>query len=497
MSFFARGYSAILKIRGKLERKLEQINQPVEISDILVTKNQDRSSNPFKNSKCSVDNLTAHIKFLGSIANNYHERSYLSTENYKNKVTRLITSEFLFYPSDRPLTINEFKQLLSNIEAVAAQFHPNVMLVLSSFPVLGPKNEIFNLVVHVQGGPTPKIDTFCKASSSGYDIDYMEKYPLAKYSFSEKMIKQGVVPLLAEGDGLKGMNVNYGGIINCETLGGAKFTTAIDICLDHFYAVAKNAFRKLIAVASKNNNSELLPDQVSEIVTSEGFGVYESKSIVSKVTHVDSSEQGVLDEGKKSPQAKLSSEFKQAMSQAGILAPTTKMKSSRQEMRVSNPLFGPDLKLMVCEKEPLVRLKGSFKEEVDSYNATAIQNMTLDMVAMQSGYSYRENKQAVMDISAQLNTFLDKQSQQRPFFKKLFGVVEDGYNEQVELVKTYTHKIAQSATNPEYFYTTVPVLLANFKQHAKLIPDAGSLVQEIESIEKSFADHVRSSYQPR
>lgn len=514
MSFFTRGYGAICKIRASLERKLGLINQTVEITDILVTKNQEGSRYFFPNSECSIDKLSAHIKYLGSIANNYHETTYLSTKNHKNKVTRLITNEFSFYPSDRPLTMDEFKQLLGNIETIATKFHPNVMLVLSSFPVLGPKNEIYNFVVHVQSGPIPKIDTFCKAQPSHIDLDYLRKYPLAKYSDDERALIEGVTPLLTEqkdssilgvvknffkkivGLDLEGLNINYGGIINCETLGGAKFTTAIDICLDHLYAVAKNAFKRIIAVALKCMNSELLPDQVSHVVTSDHVYIDRTSTIVTKVTQADPYQQGVFSDRKGTSQSDLSVEFRQVVGQSKTLAPTTKVMTSEQDLLILDPPFGPDLKLIVCEQQPLARLTGQLKEDVDAHNATAIYNMTRDLVAMQSGYSYSKNKKAVMDISNQLSDYLDEQSQQQSFFKKLFGI-KDTYSEQLELVKDYMQKIARSAANPECFNTTVTVLLANFKQHAKLIPDAGSLVQEIESIEQSFTNNVHSSYQQR
>ena len=79
----------------------------------------------------------------------------------------------------------------------------------------------------------------------------------------------------------------YGGQVVCETEGGAQFTTAIDICMDHQYAVAKHVFSKMAKLNALSAEG-LIPTQASQIVTSNTTSLIQKNFLAASIVHADS-----------------------------------------------------------------------------------------------------------------------------------------------------------------------------------------------------------------
>lgn len=83
----------------------------------------------------------------------------------------------------------------------------------------------------------------------------------------------------------KGVMNTYGGNIQCTTQDGTKFTTAIDVCLDHAYGIAKKGHEREVQ-QTLGGTGEIL-SRLSHVVTSNTIGIEAEHRIGTSVTHVD------------------------------------------------------------------------------------------------------------------------------------------------------------------------------------------------------------------
>jgi|GEM_PF-5215627 len=74
----------------------------------------------------------------------------------------------------------------------------------------------------------------------------------------------------------------FNNIVPCKTPGGTPFTTAIDICLDHTYGVAKSNFNNL-----SDKDPSILMQPVSHVVVSNCVHLDKKQIIGSNPMHVD------------------------------------------------------------------------------------------------------------------------------------------------------------------------------------------------------------------
>ncbi|KTD35107.1 hypothetical protein Lnau_1997 [Legionella nautarum] len=204
------------------------------------------------------DRLYSTIKSLVHYATDRHQEQNCGDTNQilpskENAVTRLVTNEFAFYTAI-PFSIEEFAHLQERIAALAERSPENLHLILSSFALLTPDKKVMDVVVHVQCGKNPKFNFIVKNNTADSDPQYSD------YSVSadEKIKRKKLFPNVDINDqetkldsyeirvnGVK-HQFSYNNIVECMTAGGVPFFTAIDICLDHEFEVAKNNANKLI-----------------------------------------------------------------------------------------------------------------------------------------------------------------------------------------------------------------------------------------------------------
>ena len=219
----------------------------------------------------SVDNSTITIK-----------------EDSLNNVTRLITNEFMFYTKKR-LEPQEFATLFEKIVDLAQKQPENIHLILSSFSVRALNDKTMNVVAFVECGKTPQLHFMVKNYDSCADPLYYEQSPDGKKrtTFNNIEIRKDsekkFPKIKIHG---KKYKFSYNNVFEVTTLGGAKKLVAIDICFDHIEMVAKKnciLFVKKSCTHSKN----LLPIQISQVVTAIDVKLAEQSMLEDGLTYVD------------------------------------------------------------------------------------------------------------------------------------------------------------------------------------------------------------------
>lgn len=97
----------------------------------------------------SLSRLISHIKNLIDYTKIKHLEIIDQGDRYE-LITRLTLNEFSLYTHERPLTLLEYKTIISEISAYSKTLPSNIHLILSSLPILWPDGEIHNTVLHVQ-----------------------------------------------------------------------------------------------------------------------------------------------------------------------------------------------------------------------------------------------------------------------------------------------------------------------------------------------------------
>lgn len=168
----------------------------ITVKEIIVATNNNVTERfgEFNNSLHSLAEdhatlLTRINKTIEQLANyakkiHYHDNytkknsSYIVKNNCRQRIVRLITSEFFFYPdkANGPLTENIFSLLIASLEQLAITLPENLHLILASFPVIIEKNAIFNITVSIHCGRIPLITTFAKFFAFYNDPCYLTYY---------------------------------------------------------------------------------------------------------------------------------------------------------------------------------------------------------------------------------------------------------------------------------------------------------------------------------
>ena len=269
-----------------MQQKLNQINQEVIMTDIITKQTTDENRGEFSYVSVyqdKVDHLTRmkdHIEFLASIANQYHlkENFYQDKNNEliikpdsKNKITRLIMHEFSLYPAKEPLSVKEFNQLYSDIrQIITSKMSDNLYLIISSIPVACDKkygkSQVVNHVIHVQCGKDPKMELLTKINPSFIDPVYKKTHNMRYQEYREETSAAATILLTDNNQAASAQS--YGRIVKCETVGGSRFHSVVDICLDYSEGEGKKNFNKEIELIAQSKNNNLIPDQISHVITS-------------------------------------------------------------------------------------------------------------------------------------------------------------------------------------------------------------------------------------
>lgn len=289
------------KFAANVKKAQNKINQEIHIRDIFVfAESTYRSfgeakqhSNKYK-TLASLERLCDHIELLANTANTYHQKYYceknehneiISKADCKNKITRLALNEFSLYTSE-PMSIADFKLLIEAIQKIAETKHNNVHLLLSSLSVK-VDNQILNMSLYVQCGDDPKIDSFCKSSVSSIDVTYKnttnfsQRAHLDKPLYISKKFLKTPPEYVAQQNGL---TISNNTLLQIKTEGGAEYTQAIDVCLDH----AARHSKQLIEHEANNTISNVfIPEQIDHLVTSDTINLIEDAKISESIVQID------------------------------------------------------------------------------------------------------------------------------------------------------------------------------------------------------------------
>jgi hypothetical protein len=197
-------------------------------------------------------------------------------------IVRLSTNEFFFYTKE-PLTLKEFEQIQNEIAEKAKIMSPGVQLILGSFGVQTDDGKVMNVTPHIACGTCPDFHFIVKNYTSSIDVRY--KIPDGKGDTNTLPVldqnhPSPFMPQITINEITK--ECTFNNIIPCKTPDGTPFITAIDICLDHAYGIAKKNYSTL---AKKDRT--ILNQPVSHVVVSNCIDLKNENCIGSGVTHVD------------------------------------------------------------------------------------------------------------------------------------------------------------------------------------------------------------------
>lgn len=267
--------------------------KPIYIQDIVVTHSSTLAQldsgevrGPIEEKAVVLKKIINQIKLLADLANKHHQKNCDTAGRIKkdceNNVTRLITDEFSFYPTE-PLTIKRYMSILREIYRVAKTLSLNLQLILASFPVLDTEKKLHNVILHVTCGPKPILHHHSKAFPAPLDFNY--GYPLASTS------SPWLTPQMALICFDKPLVFSFGGILHSKTASGARFICNIEICLEHNFHLG---VRSLHAEITKSpSDSKTLPMQYSHVLSSRTTFIMGMESHNVQITQADAFKPGI------------------------------------------------------------------------------------------------------------------------------------------------------------------------------------------------------------
>ncbi len=357
-----------------IEKRKKRINQPIYVRDIHICQPQALSLGEAETTKDKgkfLERLIQHIDALAKITNVYHlnyncEKNeageFVIKDDCKNKVTRLLTSEFAFY-TQKPMNEEEFNLLIQAIEVIAKNQKENCHLLLSSFALLNADNEVMNVCLYVQCGKNPIINPFCKANPHEDDFNYEGKYKLFQRTDREKIDRPAhhYISAAHRQSQSKQSMISTNSVFSFETAGGAQATIAGSICYDLTYSHSKKLIQDATHVASHHEHRALLPEHGDHLVTSNSITVTKEKRVTKVVTQVDPDSSNLT---------KNQAEDGVNLEELSCIQPgIKKAKNSREHhFVVEKPPFGNRYFIAVKEEKQLGGYVGALRKRLEYYN---------------------------------------------------------------------------------------------------------------------------------
>ncbi|MDR3502121.1 MAG: hypothetical protein P4L79_06010 [Legionella sp.] len=355
------------KVSQKQKSALDQLNQNVAITDLVVRtpfapygEAVPSTNNPVQP---AINRLQAYITTLFAFANEYHgainceleSGNYQLKKDKKNNITRLSTHEFSFY-TEQALTLTEFQLILSKIEKMAGKLTPNVHVLLSSFAVRSQDGTLLNMSVFIESGTPLSVHVFSKNTASKNDVNYDGVDSL----FSQQQDEQ--VTFHADNiSGESGFIISTGSVFEVKTQGGACYTQAIDICLDHGLQHSKEQLIRRIL----ENDDEILPNQIEHCISSNSIELYNDSIISDYCVHIDPST------SMQAYGAPLGSKMLTNEAIKRIIPneyPQTKIVEKKWGYQVVNPPFGSDCYIEVLNERPAAKYIPELQSAVEQHN---------------------------------------------------------------------------------------------------------------------------------
>lgn len=366
-------------------RALEIINQNVFVRDLVVSTaypncyGESRCYTKFRTGSTKI-RLMAHIAMLFALANEDHranncernaDGTYNILEGKENHITRLSMPEFSLY-SQTPMTMAEYTNLYNDINNSEFMLDPNVHVLLSSFAVINSQGKLLNMSLFVEGGQPPTIHSFAKNQASHADVDYGNKLRLFSQQCDPSKKNKTRDAIISD----PGEVVYTGSAVEIETVGGARYTQTIDVCVDHSFGHSKDQIERRILGNAREN--EIIPIQVEQCITSNIIEIFESHVIADRVLHADSKISmldtpmpGKYDYQVVQGQRSLSHE---AIERVTPLGYSTVISDSTLGYSIYKPPFGSDCAVELIAERPAGHYLPALQEAVKTHNKGVIAN---------------------------------------------------------------------------------------------------------------------------
>ncbi len=408
-------YDAYLRektLRSKLKARLQSSrlaeNETITIKDIVIySKNTDYSYGEAKGHNNGYQILSAptrlidHIQFLAELARVHHQKLYCESINdsysiknlYLNHITRLSLSEFSLYTL-KPLTLQEFASIFEAIEKIASACEENVHLLLSTFSVINEADEILNLSLYVQGGKEPKIEVTSKGAPSCVDVSYVNTTNFTQQKTDLRTV--GVSQFISNKDeNIKTISGNS--VFPIVTKGGAKYIQAVDICRDNANMHSLSLFSDSLA-GRKADAFSFIPDQVSQIVTSNSITFTPDSRLSETVVHVDPRSDYYLH-----PYNSLKTEEFNSIDRENLLDkikkyPDMEIIKSESGFSISKPPFGSDYEVVIHQEKKLENYGSIIKEQVEQANEM-IMKKKIDAILLNNSASKNDDYNSIVNSS--------------------------------------------------------------------------------------------------
>jgi len=368
----------LTRLKEKQQQVMTKLNQPIHIRDlILQTDATGETQHTSRTPSTAAQRLRAHILFLFNLVNEDHRSNYCQQDNEghytlkknkENHVTRLLMNECSLY-TNKPLSIAAFHCLYQDIEKMAEILEPNVHVLLSSFSVKDPQSKLLNMLIFIEGGRPPIMHSFAKNMASNLDIIYDKKEIL----FCQQAITSSFhANYVASKEGLL---ISMDSVFEITTQGGATYTQAIDVCLDHMYGHSKHLLMRRIA-----SSDTLLPEQVEQCVTSDTVDIQMGNSLATHVVHADLNYSMHDDYKADLGLRPLTAEIRTRIIPNEFS--TMRVVLDRNGYKIFQPIFGNDCVIEVLHERLAARYKPEWEDLINYHNAQvcAQQNNQLKII---------------------------------------------------------------------------------------------------------------------
>ncbi len=500
---FYKNYLSIKRMKEKLLRTLKKkekcMNQEICIRDLLFyNANPKHSYGEYDRYRygwrlsSALERMAAQIELIAELTNKYHQEYYCEKSDdgcYRikkecsNKVTRALLNEFFLYLI-RPITLAEYDILLGAILDIAKKQHENVHLMLSSIPV-AVENKVLNMTLYIQCGSEPKIESIVKARADKVDLDFPNKRNYQQQAPTDiSNVRISAYPCAEDG-----LTIPNNSVFNVTTAGGAQYTQAVDVCLDHGRMHSK---RVLQQGKMHECTSEILPAQVDHVLTSNSIYVVEEAKISPSFVQIDPRFT------KRGPVPLKGDKFSLKNVAASLLKkyPLTKITRKWKHIKVTKPPFGADF---VCVPQEERRLKGfsaDLQPLVQSHNKRVRNNLCQKDLEL----FYEETKAydvivgkydaETAKIEQLFSTLLDKC--RYSYLQYLFNTGKYKRREKLgSIIKKSIYNFELIKQDPADLMHHTDVLLRNLKvelEHANIFPEQALLNELMECVDNAISE---------
>ena len=207
----------------------------------------------------------------------------------EGSITRAITDEFTFYPSNKPFTLDEYKEIINKASEVASGLPLDIHLVLATFPVIWPDGGIHNCGLYVQSPVPPNtkalVHHFSKKVPHPNDpiykksdgTIYINRADSDNPNYSPNILLKDTEAYTNDGN-------QYGSALKVARSDGKEFIVSLGICFDHGNGVERAQVHQLINQLQADKKD--VPLLCNHVITSATVGRV-NEHILSTVTHAD------------------------------------------------------------------------------------------------------------------------------------------------------------------------------------------------------------------